>query len=159
MLNINAMATVADNEIMINGVLVARLSDDDAQRIIDIIHGLQSGKTTRAKRDYNADPLPPAKDVTLPLTQVKAGRGKIGFYALHGEAQAGAKLMVKAAGFAWDTSFADEKHNGAWVGTTAQAKTLGLTASSKELVVTAEWVQAGRDAAAKRTAKKAAKNA
>ena len=43
MLNLNNVANViADNEVAINGVVIGKLTDADAQRIIDIVKGFMS---------------------------------------------------------------------------------------------------------------------
>ena len=41
MLNLNN--TVADNTVVINGVTIGRLSDENAQKIISIIHAMENG--------------------------------------------------------------------------------------------------------------------
>ena len=103
-------------------------------------------------------PLAPATDVELPITRVKAPKGMYAFTLGAGAGKAGAKLQIKDGGFKWDASFAEEGvRYGAWVGTAAQAKALGLTAKSDALTVTASWVQAGRDKAAAKAARRAAK--
>lgn len=48
MLNLNNTNIVADNVITINGVEIARLSDTDAQKIIDICRGFSSTPTASA---------------------------------------------------------------------------------------------------------------
>lgn len=106
----------------------------------------------KGKRDYEANPLPEAKDETLKLVTVPV-KGKIAFRALKGEGSYGGKLMVKDAGFEWHPELADDKYHGAWVGTTAQGKKLGITSKSTEIVVPKAWVQAGRDKAAERKSK------
>ena len=94
----------------------------------------------------------PAADHDINIEYVSAGRGKFGLrIGYQGGGHAGAKLMVKDAGFKWDDTLK------AWVGTTAQAKALGLTSKSTSMHLTAEWVQAGRDKAAAKAARKAAK--
>lgn len=40
MLNLNSLNAIADNEIRINNVVVGRLTDDDARKLLDIIHGM-----------------------------------------------------------------------------------------------------------------------
>lgn len=42
MLNLTNAQALADNVIVINGVEIARLTDTDAQRVLDVIRGLQS---------------------------------------------------------------------------------------------------------------------
>lgn len=104
-------------------------------------------------------PLPEAEDVTIPVTPVKAERGKVAFTLGYGNGRGGAKLMIKNAGFTWDSSLADDTRKGAWVGTTAQAKSIGLTTKSKTLNVSAEWVQKGRDKAEAKAERRARKSA
>lgn len=96
-------------------------------------------------------PLAPAENVVLAITRKSAGRGKYAFTLGYGAGRAGAKALVKDAGFAWD---GDLK---AYVGTTAQAKALGLTAKSTEIAVSAQWVQVGRDKAQAKAERKAHK--
>lgn len=103
--------------------------------------------------------LPKAEDVTIPVTPVKVPRGKVAFTLGYGNGRGGAKLMVKNAGFTWDSSLADSTRKGAWVGTTSQAKSIGLTTKSTTLSVSAEWVQRGRDKAQAKAEKKARKSA
>ena len=164
MINMNAYTNTqaqADNEVIINGVSFGYLTDADTERIISIIRGMQDGKPlqaqapTQAPKKAEPKAYEPATDVQVPITPVKAGTGKVAFTLGYGAGRAGAKLAVKNAGFAWDASYADDKHKGAYVGTTAQAKALGITAKSTKLTVSAQWVQAGRDKAAEKKAKKA----
>ena len=94
----------------------------------------------------------PVADHDINIEHVSVGRGKYGLrIGYMGGGHAGAKLMVKDAGFAWDDTLK------AWVGTTAQAKALGLTAKSTTLHLPAQWQQAGRDKAAAKAARKARK--
>ena len=156
-------AQVADNEVVINGVSFGKLADKDAERLITIIRGMQSGTpvqaSTPAKAPAKASKKPvelaPAEDVVLDITPVTAPKGQVAFTLGWGNGRGGAKLMVKDAGFAWSEALAGEGHKGAWVGTTAQAKKLGITAKSTKLTVSATWVQAGRDKAAEKAAKRA----
>ena len=116
----------------------------------------QQPTVAKPERDYSD--LGEAKDVELPITVIKgAGSGKLAFALGFGAGREGGKLCIKDAGFAWDESLADGTHKGAWVGTTAQAKALGLTSKSTTLTVPAKWVQAGRDKAAAKAARKASK--
>lgn len=96
----------------------------------------------------------PVTDGTLPITVRKSPKGVYAFNLGYGEGREGAKLMVKDAGFKWDASYADDHFKGAFVGTTAQAKALGLTAKSTEIAYTAEWQQKGRDKAAAKAERK-----
>ena len=116
--------------------------------------------------------LPPVKDEQLPVTPVKAGRGKVAFALGNGSGRAGAKLMIKSAGivegmdkdeqarhgFVWDTYLTGDKHeHGAWVASKADADAIGYKQGDKFLHVPAKWVQAGRDKAAAKAEKKAAR--
>lgn len=101
------------------------------------------------KRDYEADPLEEAKDVVRKVVTVPAGKGKVAIRALgKGDGAFGGKLMLKDAGFTWDKNLADDKYKGAWVGTTAQAKSIGLTSKSETLTIPKAWVEKGREVAA-----------
>jgi len=149
---------VADNEVTIAGVSFGKLTDTDAERIIAIIRGMQSGAEpgnarTQAqaskpepKREYE-----PATDVTLPITVTKCTKTQFAFTLGYGGGRAGAKLLIREAGFAWN---ADLK---AYAGTPKQAEALGLALAkgNATLKVSAASVQAGRDKAAAKAERKA----
>lgn len=154
----NTQAQVlADNEVVINGHSFGKLTDTDTERLITIIRGMQSGISvgtpTQASKSKQERTYDPATDVTLPIAVVKATKTKFAFTLGYGSGRAGAKLLIKQSGFAWD---ADAK---AWAGTPANAEKLGLTKDSTTLAVPADSVQAGRDKAAAKAAKRAGKEA
>ncbi len=123
---------------MVNGNASVPVSDTSAK--------VEAPKPTRT--------LEPAKDEVLKVTHVNVGKGKVGIRSLNGPGSYGGKLMLKDAGFVWDETYADSKYHGAWVGTTAQAKAVGLTSKSTEITIPATWVQAGRDKAAAKAERK-----
>lgn len=106
-------------------------------------------------------PLGEAKDVEIGIIVIpKQPKGRFAFRLKTGEGKQGAKMRLKDAGFTWDGDVDTQglhKYAGAYVGTTAMAKALGLTAKSTTLSVPADWVQKGRDFAAAKAAKRAAK--
>ena len=152
------VAQVADNEVVINGVSFGKVTNTDAERIISIIRGMQdmSTPTQVSKPERKREELAPAEDVVLKITPVAVGKGKVAFTLGYGAGREGAKAYIKSVGFAWDGTIdcGNGKHN-AYVGTTAQAKELGLTSKSTTLNVPAQWVQAGRDKAQAKAAKRA----
>lgn len=127
------------------------LDDTQGAQLLAIINGMSNmsspvsvAPTPKAPKTYA-----PAEDVLLPITPVKgADKGKKAFKLGYGAGRAGAKLMIKDAGFTWDGDLQ------AYVGTSAQYKALGVT--EDKLPVSAEWVQKGRDKAAEKAAKKGA---
>ena len=131
------------------------LDDTQGAQLLAIINGMsamQASPVCEAPAPKAPKAYAPAEDVVLPITPVKgAGTGKKAFKLGYGAGRAGAKLLVKDAGFAWDANV------GAYVGTVAQYKALGI--ADNALSVSAEWVQKGRDKAAEKAAKKAQKGA
>ena len=81
--------------------------------------------------------ITPATDVELPVTM----QGKDGFTLGYGSGRTGAKMFVKACGFAWDS---DRR---AYVGGDFKALGLKGRGANRTLIVSAEWVQKGRDKA------------
>lgn len=146
------------NSTLFATIVTALNACDDTQgaQVLAVINGIVGmGVASPAVAPVEA-PTPkvyePAEDVRIPIALVKgAGKGKKAFKLGYGAGRAGAKLMIKAAGFAWD----DELK--AYVGTLAQYNALEV--ADNALSVSAEWVQAGRDKAAAKAAKKANKGA
>lgn len=144
---------------------IMALTDAEKHTLLMTLVALgQSSASKQAQAPTSAPSAPkertlePATDVTLALTPVSAGKGKVAFTLGFGKGREGAKLMLKDAGFTWDASLALEGvRKGAYVG--ACKNTLGLTSKSTTLNVPATWVQAGRDKAAEKAAKKANKGA
>lgn len=58
MLNLTAMNVIADNEIAINGVVIGKLSDADAQKLIGIVKGFMSSSESAT----TATPSAPVKE-------------------------------------------------------------------------------------------------
>lgn len=147
------------NSTLFATIVTALQACDDTQgaQVLAVINGLASVSAPSALAPAPVEaPAPkvyePATDVELALIPVSgAGKGKKAFKLGYGAGRAGAKLMIRDAGFAWDESV------GAYVGTPAQYKALGAT--DNVLSVSAEWVQKGRDKAAAKAAKKAQKGA
>ena len=147
---------VADNEVTIAGVSFGKLTNTDAERIIAIIRGMQAGAEPGSARTQASKPEPkreyePATDVTLPITVTKCTKTQFAFTLGYGGGRAGAKLLIREAGFAWN---ADLK---AYAGTPTQAQALGLALAkgNATLKVSAANVQAGRDKAAAKAERRA----
>lgn len=157
----------AVNEVIIDGVSFGYLTDENAERIISIIRGMQDGKPLQAqaptKAPTKAKAQPKAEkaekvfnDCDVSITQV-ALKGKVAFTIAGNEVgRSGAKAYIKAHGFAWDGSIvgANGKAN-VFVGTPAQAKEVGLTTKSTKIHVPAEWVKKASEQKAEKKAKKA----
>lgn len=105
-----------------------------------------------SKRTYDAP-----TDVYLEIEPITV-KGKKAFRLGYGGGRGGAKMLIKSVGFAWSADYADDKHKGAWVGTSEQYKKLTVKDvvfnegkkdehKGKALLVSAEWVQKGRDKA------------
>ena len=112
-------------------------------------------------RKKERKPLGEAKDVEIGIIVIpKQPKGRFAFRLKTGEGKQGAKMRLKDAGFTWDGDVDTQglhKYAGAYVGTTAMAKALGLTAKSTTLSVPADWVQKGRDFAKAKAEKREAK--
>ena len=97
--------------------------------------------------------LEPAEDVVLKVSMVKLPDGdtRKAFTLGYGNGRAGAKLLVKDAGFKWDDSVK------AYVGDAKAYTSLHITGKGTErtLPVSATWVQAGRDKAQAKAERKA----
>lgn len=87
MLNLTNISKLADNSVAINGVIIGYLTDNDATRIIDIIHGMNSGISAPAT---NPAPAPekkptgkkaktfkPATDFSVPYEVRKEGKSYV----------------------------------------------------------------------------------
>ena len=151
---------------------VLTLSDADKHVVLTTLIALGQAPTSGKATAPESVPTPvqrtyePATDVELPLIPAKAGKGKVAFYLGYGKARKGAGMMLEAHGFVKDKSYDTDNgavspdgktHHVAYVGSCKN--TLGLTSKSTSLTVTAEWVQAGRDKAAEKAARKAGKGA
>lgn len=121
--------------------------------------GSAPNSTSAPTRTYE-----PATDVTLTIAMVDLPDGfkredgtacTKAFTLKYGAGRAGAKALIKDAGFAWSASA------NAYCGTDKAYKALNISGRGKErtLPVSAQWVQAGRDKAAEKQAKREAKRA
>lgn len=146
MMNTNLFATVVN--------ALTNLDDTQGTQLLAIINGMSNMQVASPVVEAPAKPkvYGPAEDIMLAIIPVKgAGNGKKAFKLGYGAGRAGAKLLIKNAGFAWDSTVGEK---GAYVGTNAQYKALGI--EDNMLPVSAQWVQAGRDKAAEKAAKKGA---
>ena len=100
MIKLNNVNAVADNTIAINGVVVAKLDDTNAQRLLSIIKGLESGAPiTSATKSAEKTRYEYKKDLDPKWTVEKAGGLyviKSGIYSKQRIAKTIANRYIKA---------------------------------------------------------------
>lgn len=144
------------------------LSDADKHQLLQAL--LDASGRTIVKQPI-AQEAPKRKELSAPTDvyieiEPLPLKGKKAFRLGYGSGRGGAKLLIKSVGFAWSDEFADDKHKGAWVGTSAQYKKLTVKDvvfnegkkdehKGKGLLISAEWVQKGRDKAQAKAKRKA----
>lgn len=143
---------------------ISTLDDVQGAQLLTIAHGFastsapaQASTPTPAPAPKERKPLDPATDVTIELDVVKLPDGdkRKAFKLGYGAGRAGAKLLIKDAGFAWDQQV------GAYVGTASAYTKLGIkgNGNKRTLSVSAEWVERGREQAQRKAERREAKRA
>lgn len=105
MLNLNAMNAIADNEIRINNVVVGHLTDADAQRIWDIVRGMQGQVSTPKQGLVFEEDQKPTKKAEPPKDYEVVLEGKdnaVWFTANAQDVRQAVNAQLKAVGFKWD---------------------------------------------------------
>ena len=118
MLNMNALTQVADNEIRINNVVVGRLTDEDATKLLGIIRGMMGTQDTQVAHEVSAPTsglvfeedvqaqakaqakqIAPAQDYEVVLE----GKDNMVWFACNAkDARQAVNTQLKAAGFTYD---------------------------------------------------------
>ena len=145
------------NNALFTSLITSLIALDDTQgaQLLAIVNGFASVGTQAPVQAPAPAPVQrtyePATDVIIPIKPVKgAGRGRKAFTLGYGAGRAGAKAYVKSVGFVWDNDLK------AYVGTSKAYESLAFE-SENNLLVTANWVQAGRDQAQAKAERKARK--
>lgn len=144
------------------------LSDEDKQQLL---HALidASGRTTVeqpiAQKASKRKELEAPKEELIEIIR-KPIKGKAVIRLGYGDGRKGAKELLKSCGFEWKDEYAEGRELGTYVGTNADYKKLPIKdyvfneGTPKEhkgvaLIISAEWVQNGRDMAKKKAERKA----